>query len=112
MPLLFYISSPNSEKWRAVPFSRANHSGFALNTILILDLLNYTPPFLSKGPFPLVHKTCTLFSLIPNNPFPDDDDDDNCNGQHLLKSMGQALHQDPRPTEPFFLSNPKRKVPF
>lgn len=37
--LLLHTSSPNSEKCRFVPFSRDNHSGFALNDIPIPDHL-------------------------------------------------------------------------
>lgn len=97
--LLLHISSPNSEKCTLVPFSKANH--FAFNAVFIPDLFELPSSLFSKRPFPLVHKTRTLFSLSLKNPFPDNNDDD-CNDYYLLKPVGHALYQEIQKTEPLF----------
>lgn len=66
--LLLHISSPNSEKCESVPFSSANHSVFAHNAILLPDL-ELPSSSLSKGPFPLVHKTVHSSPLFQKIPF-------------------------------------------
>lgn len=63
MSLLLHISSPNSEKGSSVPFSRVNHSVFALSAMLVPNLLELPSSLPLKGIFLLSHKTCPIFSL-------------------------------------------------
>ena len=61
MSLLFHISSPTSEKWDLFPFPGLTTLVLPLMPSLFQTSLNYPPPLLAKGPFPLAHKTRTLF---------------------------------------------------